>query len=69
MVVSVNSTIDRLWQHCVMKHTRDPMNWQAIANEFAELVALLCADWISDNVGYIDAAAKRDLINYLGITK
>lgn len=29
--------IHKLWAECVIKHTKTPMNWQDVANEFAQL--------------------------------
>jgi hypothetical protein len=27
----------KLWAECVAKHSKCPMNWQAVADEFAQL--------------------------------
>lgn len=43
----MNQRIQELWRECVLKHTRDPMNWQAVADEFAELIIRECIDIIS----------------------
>ena len=40
----MNERIGDLWRECVLKHTNDPMNWQAVAYEFAELIVRECAD-------------------------
>ena len=29
--------IYKLWRECVIKHTKTPMNWQDVADEFAQL--------------------------------
>lgn len=34
----MNDRIRLLWAQCVIKHTKDPMNWQNVADEFAELL-------------------------------
>lgn len=55
----MNTQIQELWKICVIKHTADPMNWQAVANEFATLIVKECLNecWydatpkqISDNI-------------------
>jgi len=35
--------IRELWAQCVIKHTKTPMNWQDVADEFAELIVRECA--------------------------
>jgi hypothetical protein len=42
----MNQQIQELWRDCVIKHTKDPMNWQLVADEFAQLIALECIDKI-----------------------
>ncbi len=39
----MNERIRELWAKCVIKHTKDPMNWQTVADEFAELIIKQCA--------------------------
>ena len=34
----MNERIRELWAQCVIKHTKTPMNWQDVADEFAELI-------------------------------
>jgi len=34
----MNERIRELWVQCVAKHTKDPMNWQTVADEFALLI-------------------------------
>ena len=34
----MNDPIRELWAQCVVKHTKTPMNWQDVADEFAELI-------------------------------
>jgi len=38
----MNPRIQELWRSCVLKHTKDPMNWQMAADEFAELIVREC---------------------------
>jgi len=38
----MNERIRELWRDCVLKHTKDPMNWQTVADEFAELIVREC---------------------------
>lgn len=37
-----------LWRECVLKHTKDPMNWQVVADEFAQLIILECTKAVMD---------------------
>jgi len=53
----MNERIRELWTKCVIKHTKDPMNWQTVADEFAELIVQECAD-----VGY-DASYYECALN------
>ena len=57
----MNERIRLLWAECVIKHTKDPMNWQTVADEFAELIVRECAnvadraeengcEWIGGNI-------------------
>ena len=39
----MNERIRELWRDCVLKHTKDPMNWQTVADEFAELIVRECS--------------------------
>ena len=49
--------IRNLWAQCVTKHTKTPMNWQDVADEFAEVIVNQCifevvqrsAKYYSDN--------------------
>jgi hypothetical protein len=38
----MNERIRELWAQCVAKHTKDPMNWQTVADEFALLIVREC---------------------------
>ena len=38
----MNERIHELWAQCVVKHTKDPMNWQTVADEFALLIVREC---------------------------
>lgn len=38
----MNERTRELWVQCVRKHTKDPMNWQDVADEFAELIIKEC---------------------------
>ena len=40
----MNERIRELWRDCVLKHTKDPMNWQTVADEFALLIVRKCAE-------------------------
>ena len=45
----MNERIRLLWAECVIKHTKDPMNWQTVADEFAELIVRECIDTVLDS--------------------
>jgi len=45
----MNQRIRELWRDCVLKHTKDPMNWQTAADEFAELIVAECIDSVLDS--------------------
>jgi hypothetical protein len=42
----MNEQIRELWRESVLKHTNDPMNWQTVADEFAELIVRKCLEQI-----------------------
>ena len=42
----MNERIRELWAQCVLKHTAVPMNWQTVADEFAQLIVCDCVDKI-----------------------
>ena len=44
----MNERIRLLWAECVIKHTKDPMNWQTVADEFAELIVREFRGVVSD---------------------
>lgn len=44
----MNERIRELWRDCVLKHTKDPMNWQTVADEFAELIVRECMNQVRD---------------------
>lgn len=43
----MNERIRELWTQCVIKHTKTPMNWQDVADEFAEMIVNECADMVA----------------------
>ena len=45
----MNERIRELWAKCVIKHTNDPMNWQTVADEFAQLIVIECASIAARN--------------------
>jgi hypothetical protein len=60
----MNERIRELWRDCVLKHTNNPMNWQTVADEFAELIILECAN-IADTA---EPFLSSDLIkNHFGV--
>ncbi len=48
----------KLWMECVVKHTKTPMNWQTVADEFAQLCWQEGYDSGYDS-GYEDAILKE----------
>lgn len=42
----MNERIRELWSQCVIKHTKTPMNWQDVADEFVELIVKECINEI-----------------------
>jgi len=49
----MNKRIRELWRDCVLKHTKDPMNWQTVADEFAELIVQECIKKCKDHPSII----------------
>ena len=53
----MNGRVHELWRACVQKHTKDPMNWQTVADEFALLIVQECLlalepDWYASEIEY-----------------
>ena len=53
----MNGRVHELWRACVQKHTKDPMNWQTVADEFALLIVGECLlalepDLYSEEIDY-----------------
>lgn len=46
----MNERIRELWAECVVKHTKDPMNWQTVADEFTVLIIQECENYILSEV-------------------
>jgi len=44
----MNERIRELWRDCVLKHTKDPMNWQTVADEFALLIVQECISIVDE---------------------
>ena len=53
----MNERIRELWAKCVIKHAKDPMNWQTVADEFAELIVQECIDIVADAVDHREPAS------------
>lgn len=45
----MNERIREIWSQCVIKHTKTPMNWQDVADEFAELIFAECINCCQKN--------------------
>jgi hypothetical protein len=54
----MNERIQELWRQCVVKHTKTPMNWQMVADDFAELIVRECVDWC-DAYATVDGTAQK----------
>ena len=52
--------IRELWAQCVIKHTKTPMNWQDVADEFAELIVKECISIAQDRAAF-DWAPPNDV--------
>ena len=50
----MNERIRELWAQCVIKHSKTPMNWQDVADEFAELIVRECINQVSDLMDYTE---------------
>jgi len=59
----MNQRIRELWRDCVLKHTKDPMNWQTAADEFAQLIVQECAVYCEGHILPKGMAEENDL-NY-----
>lgn len=62
----VNDRIRELWRQCVLKHTGDPMNWQTVADEYAELIVRQCAEIADVAEPY---KATDNILSYFGVEK
>ena len=60
----MNDPIRDLWGQCVIKHTKTPMNWQDVADEFAKLIILECASIIYKTCQDGDAGAQAILYEF-----
>ena len=45
----MNERIRELWAQCVIKHTKTPMNWQPVADDFAELIVRECVRYFNED--------------------
>jgi hypothetical protein len=48
----MNERIREMWRECVLKHTNASMNWQNVADEFAELIVRECSQYIEDKFDF-----------------
>lgn len=45
----MSPVFQELWTSCVTKHTKTPMNWQTVADEFAKSIlkeCVSCCNWV-----------------------
>ena len=60
----MNERIQELWAQCVIKHTKTPMNWQPVADEFAELIVLDLLNMIACEANqYAEPTWAYELLN------
>ena len=62
----MNERIKELWRTCVLKHTKDPMNWQTVADDFAELIIKECVVQCEQVAVDADAMAKSNFVTDAG---
>jgi hypothetical protein len=62
----VNERTRDLWRECVLKHWKDPMNWQNVADEFAEHIIRQCAEIADVAEPY---KATDNILSYFGVEK
>ena len=57
----MNEQVRELWKQCVMKHSSVNMNWQNVADDFAELIIKECAEVASNYNGahYVGTAIEE----------
>ena len=64
----MSDPIRDLWAQCVRKHTKTPMNWQDVADEFAVLIVQHCIDVLYDTEQIEHAQfADRTLKRHFGV--
>jgi hypothetical protein len=60
----MNERIRELWRECVVRNTKEPMNWQTVADEFAELIILESNYWIHRRIG---PKTALDFLEHFGV--
>ena len=67
----MNERIRELWSECVKKHTKTPMNWQNVADEFAELIVRECMEWCDAHATINGTAqqVRNSIKNHFGVTE
>jgi|GEM_PF-1511966 hypothetical protein len=65
----MNEQIKELWRESVLKHTKDPMNWQTVADEFAELIVRACAQFVEDKFDFVgeEILVKEKMLEHFGV--
>lgn len=60
--------IRELWAQCVIKHTKTPMNWQDVADEFAELIVRECARIVNSGIDPAEShLIGNDILEHFGV--
>lgn len=64
----MNERIRELWAQCVIKHTKTPMNWQDVADEFAELIVRECANVANSGIDPAEShLIGNDILEHFGV--
>ena len=65
----MNERIRELWSECVKKHTKTPMNWQNVADEFAELIVKECSQMVEDKFDFCgdEIIIAEQILKHFGV--
>ena len=62
----MNERIEGLWRNARIGSVNNHQNPEVL-EKFAQLIIRECAEWVNNNVGLIDEAARADLLKYFGV--
>jgi len=65
----MNERIRELWSECVKKHTKTPMNWQNVADEFPELIVMECSQMVEDKFDFCgdEIIIAEQILKHFGV--